>query len=310
MGGGTAVGGASSIALAPEPRAAKAAREWVSEACVEIGRAELVECARLAVSEVVTNAVLHAEPPLELSRGGGPTRPYFKVSDGSTAPPRPNPAMTHEELLLSTIGRGLGLVASCSAAWGAQIHDQGKVVWFQPLAEPREHVDFTSALIEYDVEQPPQEDQVDIVLESVPVPAYREFLRHHGGLAREVRLIVLTDPEADPVIQETARQCAAYARASVIYRDPAMLDLPTSDQDQVDVELRVSARSIEVARALHAALGRLDALLDQGALDGTDLLVEQTTPDQRAFRDWFFGELTGRGDRRLAERSESAGAQP
>ena len=37
--------------------------------------------------------------------------------------------------LLLTFGRGLSIVARCSDAWGAEIEDDGKVVWFAPAAD-------------------------------------------------------------------------------------------------------------------------------------------------------------------------------
>lgn len=283
--------GGASITLAPEPRAAMVARTWVDEACRALGRDELIDCARLAVSEVVTNAVLHAAPPLVLSHVGGAAQPRFQVSDGSTAPPRPNPAMTHDDALWSTIGRGLGLVASCSAAWGVRIHSHGKTVWFQPLAEPRERVDFTTAVIEYDGEPAGSghEESVEVVIEGISAHAVREFSRHYGALIREIRLIALTDPGADPALSETARQCAAHARASVLYRDPAFRDLMTTTAESIDITLRVTPDALHTARDLHAALARLDTLLDRGALEGLDLLVETSTAEHRAFRDSFFG---------------------
>ncbi len=41
-----------------------------------------------------------------------------------------------EDDLLLTFGRGLGIVARCSTAWGVEIEDDGKVVWFVPAQEP------------------------------------------------------------------------------------------------------------------------------------------------------------------------------
>ena len=56
--------------LPPGPRGAAQARRWVVGVCAEIGRDELAENAELALSEVVTNAILHGKPPLTVRLRG------------------------------------------------------------------------------------------------------------------------------------------------------------------------------------------------------------------------------------------------
>jgi len=55
------------------------ARRWVADLCTKIGRPELSECAQLGVSELVTNALLHGEPPINV------VLPYKKV-EAATSP--------------------------------------------------------------------------------------------------------------------------------------------------------------------------------------------------------------------------------
>ena len=52
------------LPLEAEPSAVADARRWVVDACRELERDDLIECAELGVSELVTNAVLHGLPPL------------------------------------------------------------------------------------------------------------------------------------------------------------------------------------------------------------------------------------------------------
>src|SRR6478735_4662813 len=126
------------LALGQGARGVQDARRWVAELCTEIGRPELVECAQLGVSELVTNALLHGEPPITVRVRGTVEHPRVEVRDSSVeAPILPSDPLDKPETddLLLTFGRGLSIVARCSDAWGAEIEDDGKVVWFAPAAD-------------------------------------------------------------------------------------------------------------------------------------------------------------------------------
>ncbi|MZD09761.1 ATP-binding protein [Streptomyces sp. SID5785] len=99
---------------------------------------EVIETAELLLSELMTNAYLHARVPAGreiwaravLSEG----RLRVQVTDASEvlpAPVSPGPAPVDAES-----GRGLALVAMLADAWGAQRREPGvgKVVWFEMKA--------------------------------------------------------------------------------------------------------------------------------------------------------------------------------
>ena len=79
----------------------------------------------LLVSELVTNAVLHARSRLTIciDRNGDELR--VGVSDSSAVIPRPRRYSSD-----AATGRGLGLVELMSATWGATPNDAGKEIWF------------------------------------------------------------------------------------------------------------------------------------------------------------------------------------
>lgn len=114
------------LALDPVPGSAAAARRLVADTLGRWGCDTLVETARLLVSELVTNAVLHARTPMTvvvgLRRGGV----RVEVHDGSAGPP-----VLREYGDEAMTGRGLSLVAELSDRWGVDRERDGKSVWFE-----------------------------------------------------------------------------------------------------------------------------------------------------------------------------------
>jgi len=76
------------LALPASPPSVRLARDWVAGVLQDIGRDELTDSARLAVSELVTNAILHADPPIVVRVGGTAAHPRVEVHDNSPAPPK------------------------------------------------------------------------------------------------------------------------------------------------------------------------------------------------------------------------------
>ncbi len=102
------------------------ARDIVAGACRDWNVAEVAGAAGVVVSELVSNAVLHARPPLRLLvalRGG---HLQVAVRDGSPVLPQP---VRGAPLLSVEHGRGLHLIESFAAAWGSMPTAEGKVVW-------------------------------------------------------------------------------------------------------------------------------------------------------------------------------------
>ncbi|MEU1185042.1 SpoIIE family protein phosphatase [Streptomyces sp. NPDC005820] len=87
------------------------------------GLAELAMTSELIVSELVTNAVRHATPPIRL-RLLRDTRLTCEVSDASSTAPRLRHARSLDEG-----GRGLFLVAQLAHRWGARYTPEGKIIW-------------------------------------------------------------------------------------------------------------------------------------------------------------------------------------
>jgi anti-sigma regulatory factor (Ser/Thr protein kinase) len=114
------------------PSSIGAARRLVRHTLAEAGREDLAETAQLLVSELITNALLHAGTHVELSLSVADGGVVVLVSDGSAHPP----VMSHPEGPTDEGGRGLVLVEQLSHAWGVLPSPRGKAVWFQLDSTP------------------------------------------------------------------------------------------------------------------------------------------------------------------------------
>jgi anti-sigma regulatory factor (Ser/Thr protein kinase) len=116
--------------LQPDSHAARAARRFTRELCVDIGCDDLVGDASLVVTELVTNAVIHAATPSELRLRYADGVLRIEVADGNASRPRPRTPMAGDET-----GRGLLLIEALSRTWGCDADDAGKVVWAELARE-------------------------------------------------------------------------------------------------------------------------------------------------------------------------------
>ena len=120
-----------SRSLAPHPTAPRASRDFVSATLLDWRLSQLIPDACLVVSELVTNAMIHAGSDIELTVSEHRRAVRVAVRDRS-------PDLPVERHGLDTHGRGLTIVADLSRAWGVLPHaDGGKVVWAVLDATPR-----------------------------------------------------------------------------------------------------------------------------------------------------------------------------
>ena len=113
--------------LEPEPGAIVESRRLVRDALEVWGVDGLATVVALLASELVTNALLHAEPPIDLTFDWNDPVVRVGVSDGGDGMPE-MPALPLE----GDGGFGLRLVESLSDEWGTERRvGGGKVVWFE-----------------------------------------------------------------------------------------------------------------------------------------------------------------------------------
>ncbi len=105
-----------------------AARSFVRSQLSEWGAPEPAsEVATLLVSELVTNAVVHAGTDVDVSLDAQASGVRVSVRDGRRATVLPTHRQAGPD---DTHGRGLFMVETLAAAWGINDDQHGKVVWF------------------------------------------------------------------------------------------------------------------------------------------------------------------------------------
>uniref|UniRef100_UPI0031E40CF5 SpoIIE family protein phosphatase n=1 Tax=Streptomyces hawaiiensis TaxID=67305 RepID=UPI0031E40CF5 len=110
-------------AVPADPSAVAQTRKDVVAQMERWGLSDAVFVTELVVSELVTNAIRHAEPPVQL-RLIHDTTLICEVSDGGNTAPHLRRARTYDEG-----GRGLLLVAQLTERWGTRQSATGKTIW-------------------------------------------------------------------------------------------------------------------------------------------------------------------------------------
>jgi hypothetical protein len=264
----------------------------VVDTCHDINRDDLIECAEFGVSELVTNAVLHGAPPIRVRVRGTWEHPRVEVIDGSTEPPilPGTQALVGEDDLLLTFGRGLNIVARCSSAWGAEIEDDGKVVWFVPATEPSEGKGVKGVIT--GGPEPSQQNHLPdaithVEVRDVPLSEFLAFQVHYRELRREVRLLALAHESDYPlakVLSDLFGSLDRDLREGIHAED---IDAAAAE-GKATTDLRVN-----MPRTTAESIGRFLELLDLADAFCREerLLSLARTPEQRHFQQWFLGEF-------------------
>lgn len=271
---------APSRRLMPMAQSAREARRFLAESLPGVD-SDTLYTAQLLVSELVTNAVLHASTEIELRAWATRGRVHVRVFD--EAPTRlPIP---HDPSVEAGTGRGLHLVEQLSAACGVDISPGGKTMWFELWPNQTDLKPGAS----WKVPRPAPGDGVPVVLADVPVGLSRAAQRHRASLLREARLILISGRAIAGVDASDIRDVAGLndmldaALSLATSREPAAsklnleVDMP---RDCAPVALRLS----EVIDVLNSA-----------ALSGL-LLTRPSLPEVRRLRRWMLQQIAAQLD--------------
>ncbi|HTX63856.1 MAG TPA: ATP-binding protein [Acidimicrobiales bacterium] len=292
--------GSDQLRLGPDPIAARDARAWVTGVLAR-WPAESVETARLLVSELVTNSVLHTGTAIAVACRPDRTGVRFEVSDGDRSGPVPKRHAPD-----SPTGRGMRLLVSLSEEWGIERDSEGKTVWFvvRPStrmvprgdpelcstgawAEPREVTGLTAPRPS---DSDPEDDAVespDVQALAVPLEVYLEAEQHDDAVIRELTLIVqsASSPsglEVPPRLLELAREVtSAFADLGDGVRAQAE-EAARRGERTVDLHLSVRHQGWERLLRVVDLLDEVDRWCERG-----ELLTLASPPRLRRFRAWY-----------------------
>jgi anti-sigma regulatory factor (Ser/Thr protein kinase) len=287
-----------SLVLPASPPSVKLARTWVSRVLEEIGRDDLVDAAQLGVSELVTNALIHSEPPLSVRVRGTVDHPRIEVVDSSPVPPSrvsvaPEPEDV-DEFNMTTFGRGLDLVAMMSARWGSDLaHDgRGKSVWFEPIDQARSEMHVDGEIFDFDPRDgdgpaPSEEPRIDIDLLGVPATLFGELRRYHFEVRRELRLLAMTAPDDYPLAIRCTEVFDQADRERRSASGISQLDQAIADRtERVDLRYSVPATA---PRTMAMIRDLLDEVYRVFARE--HLLALRPPPTLQQLQVWYFSEF-------------------
>jgi len=301
------------LRLEPEPAAARHARSWVT-GILAGWPVEGVETARLLVSELVTNSVLHAGTPIAVAYRPEGARARFEVRDGHAAAPVPKRYAAD-----SPTGRGLRLLASLAEDWGVERGPDGKTVWFavSPAIDAARHelvpVPASRSMARGDLVaagsrpggrgtgasggtgeargvtagRPGVGEVVDVQVLALPPDVYHEAEQHNDAVVRELALIVQSANSAGGLevprrLLDLATEVRrAFAPASDAMRVQVEEAIRRGDAT-VDIHMSVPRRGWEALLRLADWLDEVDRYCREG-----ELLTLESSPRLRRFRAWY-----------------------
>ena len=294
----------STLELSPEPRSVREARAWIADELAGIGREDLADSARLGVSELVTNAILHATPPIVVRLGGTPSHPRVEVQDNSAVPPAVR-NMTDDARLMATFGRGLGILAMFSSTWGAEVNVEGKTVWFEPTTDAEasdegsvgaagDVFDLSERVDELVAAAGEPEERMTVRLIGMPVQVFVSHRLWYEELRRELRLLALNHGAEYPLAQELSDISLRVAKERRQARGlDALVAAEKAGLQRDDLAYQVPTSAPATMRRLRELLEQLDVFcLEQRTL------TLPPSPQQVALRTWYLGEFErqGRGE--------------
>jgi anti-sigma regulatory factor (Ser/Thr protein kinase) len=244
-------------AFAAEAASIPAARRFVRDVLREAGQEQWLDEAQLAVSELCTNAMLHAHTPFEVTVQAGADGVYVQVWDDD--PVLPSRRVSDAG---STTGRGLELVEAVATFHGVQTVGPAKVVWFcLGMARPDSA---TSVLLDRWRDRSEDggsgEPTRRVVLRAMPSALWLQAREHHNTLMREFSLHQQA-AHATPGVVPEHLVAADRARSLVLTALRASDGAPS-----VDLVLAVRPHQAAWFQALRDVLDEAERLASAGLL--------------------------------------------
>jgi hypothetical protein len=283
------VGGESARRLyPPDPAILAPARSFAVDRLHTLGLSGLRDDVELLLTEVITNAIIHAGTEFEVRVEASGAGIRVEVIDGNPTLPA---AGTLTAAALS--GRGLTLVQSISTRWGAHRNTGGgKTVWFELVpgtveSPPGEDVDALLAMWDDSADYPPKTGTpslVEIIIRDLPVQPLVAAKAHMEDLLREVQLVLLGNDQRPlgipqwPTLVEIARNLNVAAQEFAEGRRQMRLhalEAAARGQEVVTLRLHLPADATGAATRYSEAVQRAEEL---GAAGQLLVTAEHITP--------------------------------
>ena len=294
------------VRLAADAASVPAVRRFVVDGLTAWGEVDLVEAAELVVSELSSNAALHAAAAfmhVTLERAAGTSGVRVAVEDDGPVPAeavRPRVLLDDEAEWpgLGATGRGLAIVAMVAGRWGVHPTARGKRVWADLVDPDDEHgvIEPEAAGVADAVPDilPPGWALVRLV--DCPVELSLQQDSHLDELVRELQLLSLDEGNAESaaLAEEIHGLLVSPTHARLTGRRAAERARAEGSQS-VDIEMAMPREFGELVARLQEAVTRADVLCEEGRL-----LTLASPADLRALRAWMTHEVLEQTTREAA----------
>lgn len=256
--------------LPAEPVSARKARRVVLDALADWSLGDLCDDAALLVSEVVTNSLLHAGSAMALTirlLDGGVR---VEVRDHSTSMPSPRNYAGD-----SVTGRGLEILDLTATNWGAELFEDGKIVWFElGTAEP-------AGGQPAGIGSCPDDALFTVQLVKTPVALAKATFNYGDAMLRELALLSFSEGAGLPAMP---RVITPDLNLTEILQ--ALEVAAVEDRRHVDMEIHLPQRSASAALERLALVDEADRMAQEGRL-----LIPPGLPEIAHCRRWMMGQI-------------------
>ena len=277
------------LELPPLATSAGEARRLLRGALADLEDDVSFDAAQVAVSEIVTNALVHAGTVMRLRvlLADGDLR--VELLDGSPHLPRQRGYSA-----VAATGRGLHMISEMVDRWGAypDPEGEGKVVWFEILRGSPGSGDLAAVGDVQRTTAPTPDDTVRVELRNMPLLMHAAWQEHASGLLREIMLIRL-----DEDLSALERHAAASDALNLLFEQVPAPDLGDDPEAimAAATEPGVSAEvvALQVPAGSLASFELLEVMLEEvvAIADGGGLLSPPTQPELRVMRRWLCEEV-------------------
>lgn len=267
-------------------------RRWVRSRLSGADPMGVLDDVELVVTELVSNTVLHAPGPVEITLGRSECG-NLRVEVTDTWPTVPERRSVASG---GTTGRGLNLVEALSDSWGVGPRADGrtgKTVWCEfgqgrdaaqqtALDEPRE-LDLDAVLAAFVDPADAEPDLLDVDLGDAPTALVLAATDHLDGMLRELALAGPSSGLPGQVLDSITKAVARFALA----RNQLRTQLSRAEgADRVQLRFRLPVDLADAGEDYLAALAAADAFAQDRRL-----LSLESPVTFRVLRRWYVGGL-------------------